>query len=178
MTTAKKPLRDLDMPLKMEIRSMKRSGVNREEFSRMIKAERDAEIKHFVMTTEEKNEVWRKMVDFFDNCEEELKNHTIRVHAKARECEKFNVDPDNNCVGMWLKEGGKVTDDEGNEYVSTDYSIPIRKYFKPEDMRKIQDELYKMVDSKEPDENAASNRFFDILDSLEIDPEGEQKKGE
>jgi hypothetical protein len=96
----------------------------------------------------------------------------MRIKVMPENIDKINIDPDNNEVQIYLRKDKPITDlNTGNTYNVKPGTEPImRKHVRPEDMHIVQDELYKMVHSKEPDQKAASTRFMEVLDSLEVNP--------
>jgi len=97
----------------------------------------------------------------------------MRIRVEPENIEKINIDPNKNEVQMYLRSDRPITDlNTGRKYNVKPGAGPIilRKYVRPKDMHRVDEELYRMVHSKETDKTAASTRFMEVLDSLEVNP--------
>jgi hypothetical protein len=89
----------------------------------------------------------------------------IRATVKGKYVDKINVDSDKCEVQIYMKPNAIVTDQNGNLYSLKPGSEkePMRRYFRPEDVRRIQDALYALKE----DDVGSMNHFMDLLDYLE-----------
>ena len=94
----------------------------------------------YVMTPEQKAEVWNKVLQSFDSYFPGPR--LVRVkNMKYTDLEEFTIDEENNVVKYYLRPGTIIVDQEGNEYKVPNVPIESRSamimHFTPENLQRI-----------------------------------------
>jgi len=96
-------------------------------------------------------------------------NNMTRVELTNANTKAINFDPDKNEMQFYIERGTQFKARDGRLFTVNRDDVIVRKYFKPEDMRKVLDAV-EVFHSKTENKQAEFNRLLDIVNHLEVAP--------